>query len=49
MGESCEEGGPPFSQDSPEMRRVEKDTQSRLLFIYQNIILQSGNEIRPSL
>ena len=49
MGESCEEGGPPFSQDSPEMKRIEEDVQNSLLFIYQSIILQSGNEVRPSL
>ena len=33
--------GPPFSQDSPGTKRLEKDAQNNLLFIYQCIILQS--------
>jgi hypothetical protein len=33
--------GPPFSQDSPEMRRVERNAQNSILFICQCIILQS--------
>jgi hypothetical protein len=33
--------GPPFSQDSPKTKRLEKDAQTSLLFIYQCIILQS--------
>jgi hypothetical protein len=41
--------GPPFSQDSPETENLEKDTQSSLLFIYQNIMLQSENEVHLSL
>jgi hypothetical protein len=33
--------GPPFSQDSPETRRLERNAQNNILFIYQCIILQS--------
>jgi hypothetical protein len=33
--------GPPFSQDSPETKRLERNAQNSLLFIYQCIILQS--------
>jgi hypothetical protein len=33
--------GPPFSQDSPKMKRLERNAQNSLLFIYQCIILQS--------
>ena len=30
--------GPPFSQDSPETKSLEKDAQNSLLFIYQCIM-----------
>jgi hypothetical protein len=32
--------GPPFSQDSPKTKRLERNAQNILLFIYKCIILQ---------
>jgi hypothetical protein len=37
--------GPPFSQDSPGTGKLEEDNQSSLVFIYQNMLLQSENEV----
>jgi hypothetical protein len=39
--------GPPFSQDSPEKKRLERNAQNSLLFICQCIILQSQMKYVP--
>jgi hypothetical protein len=42
--------GPPFSQDSPGMGKLKEDNQSSLVFIYQNMLLQSEkNEVHVPL
>jgi hypothetical protein len=40
MGESCEEGGPSLLTRFPWNEKLEEDTQSSLIFIFQNITLQ---------